>query len=141
LVSFINKLDKKVIFLTMQPEDLQMLIKLKGMYQDAVEIDFDNPVCSYNLSIVIGMRYHACIWAGINNIPFIAVVYDQKVASLAKSLGQPCVELTDQLGINLKKAYEDIQLNYECYQKKLVQGMQILLERSCYHKQAFLGED
>ena len=43
--------------------------------------------------LVMGMRYHACVWAALNGIPFIAIAYDDKVIALAQELGQPYLDL------------------------------------------------
>lgn len=52
------------------------------------------------LSIVIGMRLHAIIFAAINQIPFIAIDYDPKVQNFVNSIGLPQLLLNvDQLTI------------------------------------------
>lgn len=42
---------------------------------------------------LVAMRFHACVWAALNGIPFLALVYDDKVAYLAERLGQPVLDL------------------------------------------------
>lgn len=46
--------------------------------------------------LVIAMRYHACIWAALNGIPFIALAYDDKVLSIGRDLGQSVIDLRIQ---------------------------------------------
>ena len=43
--------------------------------------------------LVIAMRYHACVWAALNGIPFLAIAYDDKVIAIAQELGQPVMDL------------------------------------------------
>lgn len=53
------------------------------------------------LSLIIGMRFHAIIFATISNIPFIALDYDPKVGNYVNSLGLSDLLLNvDQLTIS-----------------------------------------
>lgn len=49
----------------------------------------------YKLQTLIGMRYHACLWAALRGIPFFAVSDDVKLVYLAKSLNQPYFFISD----------------------------------------------
>ena len=64
-----------------------------------------------SLSLVIGMRYHACVWASLKGLPFIALAYDPKIISLAKMFNQPYIDLrvpgsVDALKIMINSALE-----------------------------------
>jgi len=73
------------------------------------------------LDLVIGMRYHACVWAALNAIPFLGLAYDQKVISLAKDLDQEVIDLsTQQVDVHLVSRYiSKIKENRDFYCSQL----------------------
>lgn len=71
-----------------------------------------------NFSLIIGMRFHAVIFATICNIPFIAIDYDPKVRNYVNGLGLPELLLSiNQLSVKnvadklryIKDSQEDIK--------------------------------
>lgn len=53
---------------------------------------------TYRCQAVIAMRYHACVWASLQGIPFLALAYDDKVKALAEMCGQEWVSMTQEPG-------------------------------------------
>ena len=93
LLDFLPLLSRKTFFLDTQTDyndlaacydmstyDPKEMLPLLDEWQDS-------------LSLVIGMRYHACVWASLKGIPFIALSYDPKVISLAKMFNQSYIDL------------------------------------------------
>lgn len=69
--------------------------------------------------IVISMRYHACIWAALHHIPFIALSTDSKLTILAKQLNQPMITLNTLAPLNLNTIILDVQKRYKYYKEEL----------------------
>ena len=101
---------------------------------DDVNINADNFYSSniYSLKYLIAMRYHACIWAGIHGIPFIALSYDKKITLLASQLGQPCVEINpkESLVETLSLAWENYINHYDQLKVKLETNILKLIQAS-----------
>ncbi len=49
---------------------------------------------SQGFSACVAMRYHACVWASLRGIPFLAVGDDPKLQALAKTFGQPVLAMS-----------------------------------------------
>lgn len=85
----------------------------------------------HKINFVISMRYHACIWASLNGIPFLALGDDPKLKSIAKSLGQrylPLSTLHNTFSILPTTITE--QLNqYSTYQESLLTHRDRLLQQ------------
>ena len=91
----IEKQQAKLIFLPFQMnEDLALINDIiKQMNHSSVDC-LDQEVSPaqmlslfHKLSLIIGMRFHAIIFATISNCPFIALNYDPKVRNYVNSLG------------------------------------------------------
>ncbi len=85
LFLFLKELDGDLVFKDFQPP------KDRAFFESAypgIQTQPDQPVRA-----MIAMRYHACVWASLNNIPFLAVAYDEKVKNIAEELNQPWVAL------------------------------------------------
>ncbi|NBV42599.1 hypothetical protein EBR96_07515 [bacterium] len=83
------------------------------------------------ISLMIGMRYHACIWAALNTIPFLALAYDDKVLSLAIELGQPYINTRRSFTANdIERALAQIQMEYDRYQRLLIDRVPALIRRA-----------
>lgn len=48
---------------------------------------------SQEFSGCIAMRYHACVWASLRGLPFLAVGEDPKLQALARTFGQPVLSM------------------------------------------------
>jgi|GEM_PF-878239 len=93
---------------------------------------------NYSIKSIVGMRYHACVWASIMNIPFVALAYDEKVLALATELGQPVFDLTQSKNLDpedLRNSLIELNANHERYQKTLIEGVKKLQERSYKNKE------
>ena len=72
------------------------------------------------VGMMLGMRYHALVWAILRQIPFLALVYDDKVLALAKEFGQEFVDLRKTVQTKeLFEKYEKIKNNYQDYVQKI----------------------
>ena len=91
----IEKQQANIFFVPFQPNnDLSLYEDLRKIInQSEVDCLYDeiNPAQMLSLfskfSLVIGMRFHAIIFATICNIPFIAIDYDPKVRNYVNGLG------------------------------------------------------
>ncbi len=98
---FINEKEYRVIGLSFEsPNDDDAIHALFETTEKSppqiIELQNQFPKAPLDLGIpelVIAMRYHACVWAALNGIPFLAIAYDDKVISIANELGQPAIDL------------------------------------------------
>ncbi len=90
-------------FLPMQPtEDAPLAEKYRAVMNEADEIVDLNDLhprevmahCG-SANVMIAMRLHALIFAAAQGVPCVAINYDPKVASLAKLLGAPLLNIED----------------------------------------------
>jgi polysaccharide pyruvyl transferase WcaK-like protein len=77
------------------------------------------PHCTGPLSVVISMRYHACVWASLQGIPFIAMGDDPKLKSIAVACDQIWLPLAS--GQQLVTTLQTMQLNWTMYHANLVE--------------------
>jgi polysaccharide pyruvyl transferase CsaB len=86
--------------------------------------------------IIITMRYHSCVWAALQGIPFLALAYDEKVALIAKQLKQPCIELyNNEFSIDkFSSLFTDLTDNPLIYQKHLSESCKQLIDISKLNK-------
>jgi len=70
--------------------------------------------------VMVAMRYHACLLAALHGIPFCALAYDDKVASLATELGQPVLDSRFIPPHAILPVVEDLLAHYETYQTQLI---------------------
>lgn len=77
---------------------------------------------------VIAMRYHACVFAALSGVPFMALGIDEKLISLAIQLDQPYVDLRQTVSEeSLLESTLDFFQNQENYRQSLI-TKRILLE-------------
>jgi len=67
---------------------------LEGRPFDPVGIRLPSTGTNPKFRACIAMRYHACVWASLRGIPFLAVGDDPKLKALATMFGQPMVSLS-----------------------------------------------
>jgi polysaccharide pyruvyl transferase CsaB len=83
------------------------------------------------VDIFIAMRYHSLILASLLNTPFLALVYDEKVKSLAQDLGQEYIDLRADFDLaEIEDKYQNIITDYVLYQKKLLLNTNNLITRA-----------
>tara|TARA_B100001989_G_scaffold249286_1_gene224310 strand:+ start:1431 stop:2432 length:1002 start_codon:yes stop_codon:yes gene_type:complete len=92
-----------------------------------------------NYKFIISMRYHCCVWAILQGIPFIALECDPKLTYLAKQMEQPYVKLNSQANKKLvekemEKIIQNMQEKHHEYTDKIEQNRQTLLNRAQEHK-------
>jgi len=128
---------EQCIFLEMHtPNDTQAIQHLMSA-QFNTTINMNHHILSheqlpYPISLIIGCRFHALVYASLHNIPFLALVYDEKVKSLAITLGQEYIDLRQE-NISLEqiqKKYMLIVKNFLIYQEKLIKQTQVLIQKA-----------
>ena len=140
VIDWLDSLNEQFFVIDMHPADKRLLklntkLKKKLVYQDDVNISDDSSIKimkkytqPLSLKGFIGMRYHACVWAALNEIPFLALVYDDKVLGLAKTLRQPFIDLRQELSVNeLSTSWKTYQDNIDVSQpilKNIVKQIQ-----------------
>ncbi len=133
---------EKVFFHLQIPDDYCAFkefcsIPIKSTYELEQYLKETKPI-NENLKLVIGMRYHSLVYAGLMQVPFLALGYDQKVINLAIDLGQEYIDLRKP--ILLKEfidKYDKISNNLGEYQKKLTSAMEQILELAKINERIF----
>ena len=104
-------------------QDLNLIETLNTHSDSILNIGDHNFYTKTNseLKFIVAMRYHCCIWAAIQGIPFIALAYDEKVMLLAKQLQQPYIEIfKNEFSMQLFCAkYNDLNKNYNTFKSYL----------------------
>jgi len=87
---------------------------------------------------IIAMRYHACIWAAIQGLPFIAIGYDRKVNHIASVFNQPIVNIDEaMISSSLLESVKNITSNYEFYQDNILKKRHELKDVAMLHERMF----
>ena len=133
LAEFLNNLNLPVSFLAFQNNvDNARVIGLQSVSEtyDMNNYFLDNKLLPKMPFLVIGMRFHACIWASLFSIPFLALGYDPKVIQLAKTLNQPYIDISDKKPdlIELKEKYNKLLADYELYKNYLLKKVPDLID-------------
>lgn len=116
-----------VLFIPMQmPKDLEVSNKIiKKMKRKAYVLEGDyipEDVLAIigKMQILIGMRLHALIFAGIQGIPMLGLEYDPKIPTFLKSVGQKNMGILDKLDlVNLCIEFDDLWSSREQYSQEL----------------------
>ena len=101
--AIVREFDARVIFLPMQyPEDVKTAKTIAAWTQEESTVLDDEYSTSELLSLVanmdlmIGVRLHALIFAGVMGVPMIGISYDPKVDRFLRSIGEkPVNDLQD----------------------------------------------
>ena len=113
--------------------DKQILEKSGFNTFDITVIDSTN---YYNQSLLqykflVLMRYHACIWAILQGIPFIAIAYDEKVSHLAQWVKQPVLTLDEFcLEESRNRVITNLTRNLLFYQDNIMNNRDSLIQLS-----------
>ena len=86
--------------------------------------------------IVVAMRYHGCVWAILQGIPFIGIAYDEKVADIATQTEQmmiSCKELNKN-SQSLGELISKVQNKYLEFQSKIIHHQALLIKMAEAHK-------
>lgn len=122
LAEFFKKnTDEKLFFDVQRGEDQKKMFELsKRMDIYDMQAVLEQSVEMPGVGMMLGMRYHALVWAILRQIPFLALVYDDKVLALAKEFGQEFVDLRKTVQTKeLFEKYEKIKNNYQDYVQKM----------------------
>ena len=122
--------------------DTQLLCGAGLLENDIKKFSVDQfyQLSAIHYDFVITMRYHSCIWAILQGIPFIALGYDEKVCQLATLLKQPCLMSLDfQEEHLLVQAIESLTSNFGFYRGNIVKGRELLVESSKLNEWVFYG--
>ena len=88
------------------------------------------------LTLMVAMRYHACIWSALNGIPFVAIAYDEKVEHIANELGQPVINCYNQ-SLNetaLKETIKQVLKNQIQYKKSIKDNTTLCIKAATNHE-------
>lgn len=95
------------VFLLFQcPEDMGEAAKVVNLMKAGSHIVFkicrpEEMLALFScFEFVIGMRLHSLIFAALNDVPMVALAYDPKVESFARSVGQPYLRLGELAKLN-----------------------------------------
>jgi polysaccharide pyruvyl transferase WcaK-like protein len=143
---FLGTRKEPVVFLQFQDEDSVVAGKVDGLMRrvssvvDMTREFVEETESDHSVRVVIGMRYHSCVWASLRNIPFIALSYDDKVKHFAEEMGQPWVDLTrDSVSeTDLKGLYDRIESSYDEYRDRLFERVSSHLEAAKAYKKVFV---
>tara|TARA_B100000700_G_scaffold328082_1_gene444692 strand:- start:579 stop:1571 length:993 start_codon:yes stop_codon:yes gene_type:complete len=141
LVSEIRNLGFHVSGLSFcQSVDTQLLIDSGIQNNDIKEVSASSYYKASNIhyNCMLVMRYHGCIWASLQGIPFIAIAYDDKVFQLATLMKQPVLTMEElTLPSSFKQLITSITSNFCFYQDNIVKSRDRLLELSRLNEWVF----
>lgn len=93
-------------------------------------------------TMIIAMRYHCCIWAILQGIPFFAISYDKKVTELAQETNQPYIK-TNDIPINstplISLIYQELEHLDQLKNHILTSQKQMVLKAE-HHKWVFTND-
>ncbi len=93
---------------------------------------------SLHPSGVVSMRFHVCAWAAVNSIPFLALVYDEKVKHLAKKLGQSYLDVRQRVSaVEVQEAVEKFQSMRDEYRHQLRVNIESVVTAADGHEGVF----
>ncbi len=90
----VEEFGARIVFLPMQQPDVATAEKIAGLMTQPATVLTDefgtNELLSLvgNLTMMVGIRLHALIFAAIMQVPLIGVSYDPKVAGFLESIGE-----------------------------------------------------
>jgi len=152
LRSFLAPLIHESSVLALQPDvDLNYICQLTGvsiadLKQNTITIHEVSPqtklekntAAESSFKMVIAMRYHACVYAALRGIPFLALGYDKKVLALAESLGQPSIDLAEPVTAEkMTDSLSSFVQNWQYYQNKLSARVPKLITKASAHLNVF----
>jgi polysaccharide pyruvyl transferase WcaK-like protein len=91
-----------------------------------------------NPSGIVSMRFHICAWAALHSVPFLAVVYDEKVKHLAKKLGQAYIDVRQGVSEeDMRQAIEEFLEKKDEYRHKIRLNIESLVKSANAHETVF----
>jgi polysaccharide pyruvyl transferase CsaB len=132
----INTLQQDISLIVINPNDVQASSDLSPdkimdtLFISNLMVHEESQNDGYRVEFLIGMRYHACVWAALRGIPFMAVSDDPKLHYLAKSFGQPFVDISDASNTtSLKNCLEDFLHNRFRYEQDISEKVLKLIQQ------------
>ena len=115
-------------------------IRLETDFENIYRVtEFYDKVTLFSGRVLVAMRYHACVWAAMRGIPFLALSYDPKVTALARSLNQEVIDIQKgSIDLNdysktLKRVYEQAEI----YHQRLKEVLPEKIKQAEYHREVF----
>ncbi|MGE4170576.1 MAG: polysaccharide pyruvyl transferase CsaB [Candidatus Margulisiibacteriota bacterium] len=139
VMSFLTGIQHPFIFLNFQSErDYRVVQACEPIHRQVLEVAdmnqwfVEQKTPQWTVSHVIGMRFHACVWAALQGVPFFALGYDPKVVALAKTLGQPCINLSVETldAADIQARYEQFLAQLDRHRQTLRTQTQVLVEQA-----------
>ncbi|MFC1753099.1 polysaccharide pyruvyl transferase family protein [Thermoproteota archaeon] len=139
LETFFQKVNEPLVFLDFyHKQDSDFFKKNTSLFSnfeaslDMNKVLVEQEHVPYSIQLVIGMRYHACVWASLNHIPFLALAHDPKLIELAKDLKQEYLDFNspDFSADSLINTMTKIQKNLTKYKKNLLTNLPGLIKRA-----------
>jgi polysaccharide pyruvyl transferase CsaB len=151
-----SQLDKKTVKTLLKPsleksvamgymvfstqEDESLLKVLETDFEEIVRLtDFYDSGTLFSGRVLVAMRYHACVWAAMRGIPFLALSYDPKVTALARSLNQEVIDI-QKGSIDLSNYFKTLKRVYEqaeMYHQRLKEALPEKIKEAEYHQEVF----
>ena len=86
-------------------------------------------------SFIFAMRYHCCVWAILQGIPFIALVYDPKVKAIAQSARQPMIDFQHHIKQEeVDHAIQEMKQNKDQYRKYIEEYQNQVINQADEHR-------
>lgn len=134
----ISRYQCHILFIPMQnPDDVRIIQDVrKRMTNQSYTMQAGHSVQEYmavigQLQILISMRLHTLIFAAVQRVPMLGLVYDPKVQSFLDQIGQPSAGSIENLDIeNIYRQVEMILANHAAMSGGLQQQMIGLKEKA-----------
>lgn len=148
LLEAIQNIKQKMVFLDFDVKrDFEAALKLNNdpkIFQERLDMNdyfVNQTIPPFQFSIIVAMRYHACVWASLHNIPFVALAYDPKVKNLALELGQPYLEINSPNDVFAQTIIQEkvalVLANLPSYKTNLTTGVDRLIKRAALNRAMF----
>lgn len=137
-----EELDAQVLYLPMQyPCDVEAAkrIRNKSRYKNAIFLEDEYTTTELlslvgNVDLLIGIRLHALIFAGVMEVPMIGISYDPKLDRFMESIGDQCVadleSLTSDTLMDAVRAKWRSRALVDVKKQEAVRSLRSLAERS-----------
>ncbi|MBP8629245.1 MAG: polysaccharide pyruvyl transferase CsaB [Negativicutes bacterium] len=126
------QLGAKVVFIPMQyPEDVKAAEKIaQKMQKDVIILNEEYNTSELlsivgNLDLLMGIRLHALIFAGVMGVPMIGISYDPKIDRFLESIGEESTGCL--LSLKPDKVIEQIKLKWQ--EKQTEKKDEVLLQK------------
>ncbi|MCP4049714.1 MAG: hypothetical protein GY730_03300 [bacterium] len=148
LDDFFSKKNNRFIFLDFHKkvdfEYMQTFQKIPGYIEKTLDMQnylVNQEPLPYSFTMIIAMRYHACVWAALHGIPFLALIYDEKVLSISREFKQEYVDLRkpDHNRNTILIKYSKVMKNYRKYSSNIQDNLPSIIERAKNNISVFNG--